>query len=181
MFSISSIIVFFIFSNSYVTCFNFHTNCRWNFGYSRLNSLSKDDKGYIVKDRNWFQGLSKDAGASITDPRAVPHEANEFASKITKGEKVKTIDDAIDVIDKSFNYFEVPFKCGETNNPANVNVKSAKIFSFAILTKMDKEATLRLFGSIVDELTPNGTDHANIRNFMKYGWDGIEFRSGYCV
>ena len=123
MFSISAIILFIFLSNSYVNCFNFHkANCRWNFRNSGLKSLNKDDKGYIVKDRNWFQGLSKDAGASITDPRAVPREANDFASQITRGEKVKTIDDAIDVIDKYFNYFEVPFKCGEVSNPVNVNI-----------------------------------------------------------
>ena len=30
---------------------------------SILNSIKKDEQGYIIKDRDWFQGLSLDAGA----------------------------------------------------------------------------------------------------------------------
>lgn len=43
---------------------------------------------------------------------------------------------------------------------------------------MSKDETLALFGDFyrVDVLgNPNGEDHQNIRNFMQFGWDGIEF------
>jgi flagellar basal body-associated protein FliL len=33
-----------------------------------------DSQGYIVKPRDWFNGLSGDPGASLTDPRAVSPE-----------------------------------------------------------------------------------------------------------
>jgi hypothetical protein len=164
-----------------VSGFGFHKSSRWHNRSLKLNSLKKDDKGYVVKDRDWFQGLSQDAGASLTDPRAVPKAASDFADRIKQGGKVASIDETLQFIDTHYNYFEVPFSCGELNNPANVNIGSAKIFSFAILTKMDEKATLRLFGPMVDSLKPDGTDHPNIRNFMKLGWNGIVFSSGLAI
>ncbi len=46
---------------------------------------------------------------------------------------------------------------------------------------MDEYSTLRLFGPLSENLTPNGTDHPNIRNFIKYGWNGIKFPSGLAI
>ena len=42
----------------------------------------------------------------------------------------------------------------------------------------DFEPTLACFGAFYTEdvlKNPDGTDHQNIRNFMKTGWDGIAF------
>ena len=46
------------------------------------------------------------------------------------------------------------------------------------LQNLSEEATLACFGAYYYEdvlKNPNGTDHQNIRNFMKTGWDGIAF------
>jgi hypothetical protein len=51
-------------------------------------------------------------------------------------------------------------------------------FSFAKLNGLSKEETLACFGAFYrnDVLqNPEGTDHQNIRNFIEFGWDGIEF------
>jgi hypothetical protein len=43
---------------------------------------------------------------------------------------------------------------------------------------LTKEQTLPLFGEFYrDDVLkkPHGTDHQNIRNFMKFGWEGITF------
>ena len=58
---------------------------------------------------------------------------------------------------------------------------SAKIFSFALLNRMDEKSTLGLFGEIARDLSPSGTDHGNIRNFLKYGWKGVQFNSGLAI
>ena len=35
----------------------------------RLAALERDDQGYEIKPKEWFNGLSIDPGASLTDPR----------------------------------------------------------------------------------------------------------------
>ena len=46
---------------------------------------------------------------------------------------------------------------------------------------MNEQQTLRLFGEYYRDLTPNGSDHQNIRNFIKYGWPGVTFNSGLAI
>jgi hypothetical protein len=124
--------------------------------------------------------LSADPGASLTDPRAVPPEAKAFAEKIKGGDEV-TFKESIGMIDEHYIYFENPFKCGDVSSAPNENVDSAKVFSFGLMTGMDEEATLRLFGEIARELNPTCSDHQNIRNFKKLGWGAVSFESGLCI
>lgn len=49
------------------------------------------------------------------------------------------------------------------------------------MTRMNEEQTLRLFGEVYRNLTPSGTDHENIRNFVKNGWPGVTFESGLAI
>lgn len=67
------------------------------------------------------------------------------------------------------------FKNGDIVNKQGENEGSAKIFSYAALSELDKETTLKLFGEHYRSVkeNPDGTDHQNIRNFMKYGWEGM--------
>lgn len=86
--------------------------------------------------------------------------------------------DVIAYIDQHFNFKPTRFTNGKLVNESNQNNGSCKIFSFAKLNKLSKEETLALFGDYYrkDVLeNPNAEDHQNIRNFMKYGWDGISF------
>ena len=73
------------------------------------------------------------------------------------------------MIDKHYDYFEVPFSVGDLKSQPGENKGSAKIFSFGLMTQMNEEQTLKLFGEIYTGLDPNGVDHENIRNFMNYG------------
>lgn len=75
----------------------------------------------------------------------------------------------------------MPFVCGEVKNEPNVNVGSAKILSFGLMTGMSEEQTLRLFGEVARDLTADGTDHANVRNFKKLGWSKVVFSSGMAI
>ena len=86
--------------------------------------------------------------------------------------------DVIAYIDENYDFTPTKFTNGNTINEANQNNGSCKVFSFAQLKNLSKEQTLSLFGEFYREdvlNNPDGTDHQNIRNFMKFGWDGISF------
>jgi hypothetical protein len=70
-------------------------------------NLQRDENGYEIKPKDWFNGLSLDPGGSLTDPRAVPPEAREFAEKIKADTIDTTYQSSIDMINKHYNYFEV--------------------------------------------------------------------------
>jgi len=82
------------------------------------------------------------------------------------------------VIEENYNFTPVAFRNGNTNNAENTNNGSCKVFSFAKLHNLSAQATLNAFGDyyMVDVLQHlENDDHQNIRNFMEFGWDGIEF------
>lgn len=156
-----------------------------NNGFTRLrNKLSadllKDDKGYVIKSRDWFNGLSVDPGDSLADPRAVPPIAKDFAEKVKGGAEV-TLKETLTLIDDNYEYVAVTFANGDIVNQPNENMGSAKVFSFGLMTQMDEKATLALFGEVYRNLDPNGTDHQNIRNFLKYGWSKVVFSNGLAI
>lgn len=67
---------------------------------------------------------------------------------------------------------------GQAINEAGTNEGSCKIFAFAQLNQLSTEQTLACFGSYYrDDVLkhPEGTDHGNIRNFIKHGWEGVNF------
>ncbi|MDX9873725.1 MAG: HopJ type III effector protein [Spongiibacteraceae bacterium] len=67
---------------------------------------------------------------------------------------------------------------GQLINAAGTNEGSCRIFAFAMLHGLSERETLALFGDYYrrDVLeNPAGTDHANIRMFMRHGWQGIHF------
>lgn len=150
---------------------------------TKSDNMQYDSQGYLIKPREWFAGLSLDPGASLTDPRAVPPQCKEYADNVRNGGKVKSFADTIKLIDENYEYFSVPFKCGDVNSPPNQNLGSAKILSFGLMTGLDVAATLRLYGEIYDSVlaTPGGTDHPIIRSFMKVGWQGVTFSTGLAI
>ena len=76
------------------------------------------------------------------------------------------------------------FSVGDVVSEPGQNMGSAKIFSFAQLSKLDEAATLQLFGDYYrkDVLEhPDGSDHANIRAFIKGGWACVKFPDGLAI
>ncbi|MCX7084121.1 MAG: HopJ type III effector protein [Methylococcales bacterium] len=93
-----------------------------------------------------------------------------------------TFNETIAIITDNYDYKATEFTNGLNEdavvNTAGTNEGSCKIFAFALLNHLTQQQTLNLFGDYyhVDVLQfPEGTDHANIRNFVKYGWDGISY------
>ena len=106
---------------------------------------------------------------------------NTFINTIKSNQKV-SFDDTMTIINESYHYTPTTFTNGlgehSVSNNAGTNEGSCKIFAFAKLNQLDKTQTLNLFGDFYhqDVLNdPSGTGHQNIRNFMQYGWEGIQF------
>ena len=105
----------------------------------------------------------------------------KFLQKIKNNEHV-SFDETIAVITENYEYSPCEFKNGLNDkqliNAAGTNEGSCKIFSFAQINQLNQQQTLGLFGDyyrkdVLDN--PTGTGHQNIRNFMQYGWEGINF------
>lgn len=85
--------------------------------------------------------------------------------------------DIIAYIDAHYSYTPSAFRNGSQHNAENENQGSAKVLSFAKLYDLTQEDTLKLFAEHYEAVlrTPEGTDHQNIRQFMKSGWREVEF------
>ncbi|MEL6562602.1 MAG: HopJ type III effector protein [Bacteroidota bacterium] len=107
-------------------------------------------------------------------------EIKQLLDKVrTKPETVQ-FGEVLDVIEEFYQYRPTAFKNGDTENSEGQNEGSCKLFTFAMIHQLDEKDTLNLFGDYYrkDVLeSPDGIDHQNIRNFMKYGWEGISFES----
>ncbi|UNY99910.1 HopJ type III effector protein [Zhouia spongiae] len=106
-------------------------------------------------------------------------ELKEFKEKLSSNPTSIAFVDTIEIIEKHYSFTPTEFKNGEVTNEANQNNGSCKIFAFAQLQNLSKEDTLACFGKFYTEdvlPNPEGDDHQNIRNFIKYGWDGIQFK-----
>lgn len=80
-------------------------------------------------------------------------------------------------IDANYSWQPTGFKNGELINSAEENQGSAKVLFFSKLNNLTEEDTLKLFAEHYQNVLEDteGTSHQNIRNFMKYGWEGVVF------
>lgn len=98
--------------------------------------------------------------------------------QLTTSPESITFPEVIAYIEANYEFTPTRFTNGNTVNEAGQNNGSCKVFSFAKLHRLSPEQTLPLFGDFYrkDVLgNPEGADHQNIRNFMSYGWAGIQF------
>ena len=107
---------------------------------------------------------------------------DEFVAQIKSQPETVEFNDVIDCIDEHFEYSPVHFTNGQGHdtviNQPGSNEGSCKIFAFAIMQGLNTAETLACFGKYYREdvlKKPEGTDHANIRSFMRDGWNGIHF------
>jgi len=103
---------------------------------------------------------------------------SEFLQQLQQDPQSITFADTMAVIDAHYDYTPASFSNGNVVNQAGQNSGSCKLFAFALLNKLTEEQTLACFGDYYrqDVLQhPDGSDHQNIRNFMKTGWAGIRF------
>ncbi len=101
-----------------------------------------------------------------------------LSDKILQSPESISFEEVIAFIDSNFEFTPTRFINGSLVNQANQNNGSCKIFSFAKELSLTKDQTVNLFGDYYrkDVLeNPAGSDHQNIRNFIKTGWEGIVF------
>lgn len=101
-----------------------------------------------------------------------------FLKKLNDNPESVTFDDTMAAINASYEFTPASFTNGEVRNEAGRNSGSCKLFAFALLNQLPEEQTLACFGAYYrDDVlkNPDGTDHQNIRNFMKTGWSGVTF------
>lgn len=103
-----------------------------------------------------------------------------FLKKLNDAPESITFDDTMAVIAASYDFIPASFTNGAVKNEAGQNNGSCKLFAFAKLNGLSEQQTLACFGAYYrnDVLQhPEGTDHQNIRNFIKTGWAGVNFDS----
>lgn len=103
---------------------------------------------------------------------------DDFLKKLNDNPESISFDDTMAVIAASYEFTPTAFANGQVRNEAGQNSGSCKLFAFASLNGLSQAQTLACFGAYYrDDVlkNPEGTDHQNIRNFMKTGWDGIRF------
>lgn len=90
--------------------------------------------------------------------------------------------DVIALISEHYTYTPFAFDNGLgsdiVKNAAGTNEGSCKVFAFADDQNLTEEETPFLFGRYyIEEVLqqPESDNHANIRSFLKYGWEGITF------
>lgn len=105
-------------------------------------------------------------------------ELNKLLTKLQQQPQTIAFAEVIATIDEYYEFTPTAFTNGDVHNAANQNNGSCKIFAFAALHQLSAESTLACFGDFYrqDVLEhPDNTDHQNIRNFIRHGWQGIQF------
>lgn len=103
---------------------------------------------------------------------------DSFLKKLNETPQEVAFTDTMAIVEALYDFTQTAFKNGDLHNEAGQNSGSCKLFSFAKLQNFSIEQTLACFGDFYrkDVLeNPDATNHQNIRNFMKTGWEGISF------
>ncbi|MFV8324521.1 HopJ type III effector protein [Flavobacterium sp. ZS1P14] len=101
-----------------------------------------------------------------------------FLEKLKQTPETIAFTETIATIEENYTFTPTTFHNGSQINAAGENSGSCKLFAFAQLQNLTEAETLACFGAYYYEdvlKNPAGTDHQNIRNFMKTGWNAIQF------
>ncbi|WP_310379511.1 HopJ type III effector protein [Flavobacterium sp.] len=101
-----------------------------------------------------------------------------FLQKLKQTPQTVSFSDTIAVVEENYSFTPTVFDNGTQHNAAGESSGSCKVFAFAQLQNLSQGETLACFGAFYFEEVlenPEGTNHQNIRNFIKTGWDGIQF------
>ena len=113
----------------------------------------------------------------------IPDECEVFNANVEMSADTLQFEDVMEIIDKYYETGLIEFKNGDIVNKQGENEGSAKVLSYAALSNLDKDTTLKLWGQYYREVLKDadGDSHQNIRNFMKYGWEGVPFENGIAL
>lgn len=111
-------------------------------------------------------------------------QLDAFFTKLKQTPEQVSFADTIATVDANYEFTPTAFRNGELENSAGQNSGSCKLLSLAKLHNLSAEQTLHCFGDYyrTDVLQhPDATDHQNIRNFIRYGWDGVKFENSALI
>lgn len=107
-----------------------------------------------------------------------------FLTQLNSAPEQISFADTIATVDANYDFTPTAFRNGDLENAAGQNSGSCKLLSLAKLHNLSVGHTLHCFGDYyrVDVLQhPDATDHQNIRNFIRYGWDGVKFENSALI
>ncbi len=105
-------------------------------------------------------------------------QLDSFFSKLKHTPEQISFTETIATVDANYEFTPTAFSNGELENAIGQNSGSCKLLSLAKLHNLSAAETLHCFGDYyrIDVLQhPDATDHQNIRNFIRFGWDGVRF------
>jgi hypothetical protein len=114
----------------------------------------------------------------MTEVSQTVHSIESLVAELSNNADTVSFEQVMQVITDNYAYIQTKFTNGVLVNEAGTNEGSCKIFYFAKLNNLNELQTLACFGRYYREdvlAHPQGTDHGNIRNFIKSGWTGIAF------
>ena len=103
---------------------------------------------------------------------------DSFLKKLNETPQEVAFTDTMAVVEALYDFTPTAFLNGDLRNEAGQNSGSCKLFSFAKLQNFSVEQTLACFGDFYRKdviENPDASNHQNIRNFIKTGWEGISF------
>ena len=104
----------------------------------------------------------------------------DLKNKLNKAPETVSFTDTMAVIEANYIFTPTAFTNGELKNAAGENSGSCKLFAFAKKQNFTKDETLACFGAYYFEevlKNPIGSNHQNIRNFIKTGFAGLQFEA----
>ena len=104
---------------------------------------------------------------------------NEFLNKLKSNAEQVAFTETMAVIEENYEFTPTSFTNGTLENESGQNSGSCKLFAFAKDQSLTKDETLACFGNYYFEdvlKDPKGAGHQNVRNFIKTGFDGIDFK-----
>lgn len=101
-----------------------------------------------------------------------------FLDKLQNEPQSITFDNTMAIIQQYYHIKPCAFRNGDIDNKTGENKGSCQLLAFAQRHDLSESQTLACFGDyyrkeVLGDLL--GNSHQNIRQFMKYGWDGVEF------
>jgi len=144
------------------------------FGYDGTTAL-----GGAVSDSQPARMLDEIRAAGETQSDA----CELFNANLEMGGDDLKFAEFVELVNEQYETGLLEFKNGDVVNKPGENEGSAQVLSYAALANFDKEMTLKLWGEYYRQVvaSPDGTDHQNIRNFMKTGWEGVPFENGIAL
>lgn len=113
----------------------------------------------------------------------IPSECEMFNNNVDMDSSNLMLEDVLEMINAHYETQLLEYSVGNIVNKQGENEATGLILSYAALSNMNKETTLKLWGQYYRDVlkNPNGTDHANIREFMKNGWNSVPFENGIAL